>query len=533
MAIVAEDDNSSIDSNSSDESESRQRLVHPNHDYKLRYQKPPRSINNYTFWDFFKFPIMWAFDKAFPADGVDKVYKMHEGVRVHWKKVPTTDKGCDLENYRSHWATRLASFFGLPTRRLNDEDTSYSLANLFYNLMSWRDKTARWKNFLRSFLLPINLIVIPFKFALNVVKLVTEFLPDAFRGFFDLTAKKAASVAKLAKTSRRSGESGISFKWLFFSGLSYGLVGLRKLSFLAHYLGEALTSPIDHVRRAWKIDDQKMDSISTSPVYRYVRRALLVTLAIASTVAMFIIAAPVAVTLFKATLLPAVVNHLPSFVTNKYLWLADKIGPIATTVGNAILLNPAVAYVTHLVGLSAVYGASTPAASIAAAVGLAVTTVGTAINYAIDTVWSPIWHEPSDADLNRKNSQNQIDPIRLNDNIFTNTFAFVKRLFKSSNSGLISSASHEGFEHLGEQEAHEDEKQYVSQGNRVSAENLQSRQLTGWKDVKGSATSSVQLGASRSTLLGLTATSKTSAAPQEVDDLQNRSKVGFKKAFQS
>lgn len=386
-ASLRNDDRSegSHSSGSSENSnESQVPLAHPD---RIRRARPfGKSISQ---------AFLRAFDKIYPPDGMDVVDNVHNNISV--KKPKNTQRASleSLNKYRKHWGTRVASFLGLPTRRLNDNglisfpDDAQSAANLIYNFLGWRDQAPRWKNGLRSlFMVPINTILLLLRLPLNIIKVFTELLPAFLNRFFKVCSKQASTAAQSAKKDNQTlGYLGYGF--LFLAAQPF-----RLTFFLLNYMGEALTSPIEHFRKAITFKTFSKEGWGS-----YLgKRIFFGGLAIASSVAMYILAAPAAAFILKTYVAPLVVHHLPQFMINAYTWVADKIGPAITKFGSWLVENPAVSWVTSHVGLGTVYSTTTAAASLGAAFAVGITTLGTGINRLFENYFKPWWHKPSDAD---------------------------------------------------------------------------------------------------------------------------------------
>lgn len=490
-----------------------------------------------SYWDSVKLAFFEAFDETYPPDGVDMVGKKHNGIRFNSRKQADASKLSALEEYREDWFTRLTSFLGLPTRRLNDNkldsfpDNAQSGWNIFYNYMGWRDYAPRWKNALRTLLLPINILLTVLRLSLNVVKVVTQLLPDFLNRFFKYSGDQASNASGVAK------DKGKTVARHFYNVLWAGAQPFRLAFYLLHYMGEALTSPIEHFRKAIRVKKSVSVRKSETDYWRRAKQVFFGGLAIASSVAMYILTAPVAAYLLKAYVAPIIAHHVPQFMVNAYTWVADKIGPAVTKFGSWLVENPAVAWVTHHVGLSTVYSTTTPAASVGAAFGVFITTIGTAVNRAFENYFKPWWHKPSQAE------KRDPDAARLDNIYLVNVVS--DRFSSKKSSGIYSRANREpqspvappypnssAYLQTDDPNATNTHVSTFTEPQRkaVNASRV-ATDIQGWRDVKnaaGSMPTGLSLSKTKGGPLADTSTVvKEVVKDKSADNQENRSKVGY------
>ena len=135
-------------------------------------------------WRALKLSFAHAWDKSYPADGVD-LNPFEKENRVDWDLIEAKhnehfiDKNRGkavpryLKAYRSHFATRFFSFIGFPVRLLDENESIQSPKNIGQNLVGWRVDSPWYVNTLRiPFMIALNLVIIwPIRFVLNVLKL--------------------------------------------------------------------------------------------------------------------------------------------------------------------------------------------------------------------------------------------------------------------------------------------------------------------------------------------------------------------------
>lgn len=293
--------------------------------------------------------------------------------------------------------TRFTSFVGLPNHC--PEGQRQTWANIGNNLIGWQfDVTTARKNFniiKAPFVFVWNLLLMAPSFARNMIRLVTEYLP--------LVGLKYCQSTILACKRRSKNLYGISMADATGNAVLYGLATLGGLVFGSlHFVGQAVTSPINAVRTAWKLGDDivfKVRDPSTKKILGKVMGVVFAALSIAVTVTLYTLLFPLAIHaiggLIAGKSVP-VIGQVVSAVTNSApAWLS--------TVGNSVVM-PVLGNVFSAIGAAV----SPAAAGVGFLAGAALTTVGLGVNRLVN-VAKKAWHGSGRASVAPASEVNQED----------------------------------------------------------------------------------------------------------------------------
>ena len=209
--------------------------------------------------------------KTFNPSGYDSVYEKILDKRI-WIY---GDLKCDasknqfimsdeLRDYLYGWGTTIAIFFGLPTY-LSEEQLSkgkgQSLLNIFLQFIGWnraRHGWAVWKNI--AAIIPFalfNFITMWPKLALNILKIVTEFLPHYLTTISAIALAYTLDAMVFASTmDKKDSFVSLALKLSIILPLSIITVtaagAVTATSWLAYFVGHTITSPLDAMREDWK-----------------------------------------------------------------------------------------------------------------------------------------------------------------------------------------------------------------------------------------------------------------------------------------
>ena len=299
-----------------------------------------------------------AFQATYPVDGIDA-----SGIK-------RLDEWSIDQVYIAHPITRVTSFLGLPNRAHHGSfglPTKPSWANIGKNFIGWRDDASILLNVLLiPVMVPLNIVSTPIKFAVNILKLLTEFLPQVVGESCALAAAKIlhkqGEILEEAKEANQLKE-GMANKDLNKSGLGnaainillssvfYGLKFGAWLAKLACLAGRAITSPFKSARETynWGARDDDGWLGRTKGVL-----AATVTLAFSSMV--YAILFPFTANIIFTNILPAVLPHIPTAITYAAAWLARAVTPVLTAIGTPF--TPALTAIGKLFGIAAASPAS-------------------------------------------------------------------------------------------------------------------------------------------------------------------------------
>lgn len=222
----------------------------------VRTSNTREEITNYV--------LLKAWAQTFPSDLYDPITEEYKGQvipsKVEAEKDEETRKNrarliVKSQRYNRSPFTLATSFFGLPN--------SYSNANhswgmlLLKNLTGWNDKDSPVYNlFFSPLFLVKNLTVSVYKTVLNIAKLFTEFLPQAAVNLLEAVAKDAQFSEFHAKRNNKP-TTGYS---LLYAAAMTGSVLFQAVGFV----GRAITSPIQGVRRALQIGERVEEALGKS-----------------------------------------------------------------------------------------------------------------------------------------------------------------------------------------------------------------------------------------------------------------------------
>ena len=285
----------------------------------LIYQFKEKWIHNYLYdeSDFSNTQlILDSFDAVYPPDGVDPLNETLNGSKEEYK----SDDG---KKFRTHLLTRLTSFIGLPNRKLS-KNSGQSIQNLDDNFVGKQPDASATRNLFRAAVTPFNVIMMPLKLMLNLLKLVTEFIPGCLLkvGFVKATNLIESSLQERQALSK-------ILKQLLGICLMYLLIPIAAF----YFGGCCLTSSYGNMRSAWRIGSDFSEKLN----HKYKQLAyLLVTFCILSTLINFMWATPVILKTFAITMVPIITHYLPSALIILMSKIGTAITPTLTAIGNAI-----------------------------------------------------------------------------------------------------------------------------------------------------------------------------------------------------
>lgn len=258
------------------------------------------------------------FGKTYPCDGFNAIDDVHDQAYLE---------------YMDHPLTMAMSFLGIPNRPLS-ADKKQSATNILKNI-----GYAPWG----------LLFFIP-KLAINIVKLVTEFLPF-------LAAHALRDISHDPKRSE-------IVRGLAIAGsLFFDAIGI---------IGRCLTSPVKSMRVGLKLGERLYGAYSTKAK---VVGGLLAALSLAVTVAAYVFLFPFVAHLIAPYVATLANTYLPPVVMNAFL----AVSPHLTMLGTAI---------ETMLGVTL-----TPVATgIAVIIGLAAATIGTVANRVFDKAINWFFH---------------------------------------------------------------------------------------------------------------------------------------------
>ncbi len=273
--------------------------------------------------------ILDSFDAIYPPDGVDSLDETLNGSKEEFN----SEEG---KKFRTNFLTRLSSFVGLPNRKLR-KNSGQSAQNLDDNFIGKQPDASTTRNSIRALITPLNVIMMPLKLALNLLKLITEFIPGLL----------SKTVFMHGYKFRKKG----FYENSFFKALGYSFLGglLMQLSYYplltAYFLGCCLTSPYDTMKSAWRLGNEFFFLNGKPLAYLFVGVTIL------STVLMFTWATPLALKTFAITVVPIISHYLPSALINFVAKIGSAISPTLTAIGHAlsnyVIAFPAIYYVLY------------------------------------------------------------------------------------------------------------------------------------------------------------------------------------------
>ena len=163
-----------------------------------------------------------------------------------FNKVYPEDGNVSGPVYYSGALSKVAAFIGIPNRKKRRARQTFlqllrNFAGLQYNV----SPAKKWLNrFLVPFVISFNLVNFVFQFALNLVKVLTEFLPLMLSQYFGQWAEYYYDHHRAHARSRSYVGIRLRIAGTFF---------LFGLFHLIYFVGRSLTSPIEGVKNAWKL----------------------------------------------------------------------------------------------------------------------------------------------------------------------------------------------------------------------------------------------------------------------------------------
>lgn len=299
------------------------------------------------------------FDEIYFPDGVDRVNGTING-RVKDESGAGNKTGESLEEesnrvYTESYYARITSFLGLPNRKLpgyfdgeDDDDAFGKFGNLWRNFIGWQPDRSLWKLVFNAlFMVPLNFVSTLLKFSLNVVKLITEFLPlfiadnlwragtsllewsnELFRLFWEQGASNILDFIFIVVVG------SIAFLIGGLLTLIGGAVGTAYV-----FVGRAITSPINNVREMWEAGNQLV--LEKTAWVRYLFGAIFASLAILSSIVIYSLGFPLLVNLIPATAPSTVMSFLtqflPATVIHTINLATNTVMPYLTTFGQSLL----------------------------------------------------------------------------------------------------------------------------------------------------------------------------------------------------
>lgn len=227
-------------------------------------------------------------------------------------------------------------FLGFPAE--NIKNSEQSATNLVRNMFGWRaTKNSSWLEIgVNVVFAPLtfvwNLVKIIPRFALNIAKLVTEFLPS-------LAINALENIAEANKESNRA-------KFYLAKTASFALQSVR-------FITRAVTSPIANIKAAYQRGQELVGPGTGGKVLG----AVLGFVSGLITAATYLILFPIAIKAIAAHVVPHIASQLPAAVVPHL----DKLGAAVHTVGSVVTsaFSSAGATFTGLAAFAAVAGVAT------------------------------------------------------------------------------------------------------------------------------------------------------------------------------
>lgn len=291
-----------------------------------------------------------AFSRVYPVDGDDPAerYKRDSDNPDAWDEL--TDRYDDAdwkEEYIYHPLSLMSSFLGLPNKSRGKKQ---SWKNLALDFVGW-NKGDRW--YTRLFFKVIspltallNLVLLPLRLVLNIVRLATEFLPALL--IVSLQSWITQLQEKLSRDPVRC-HSIPRYRAAYYFWVS--------LVYVFALFGRAITSPGFAVRMAWYDGEKLGQFLGLSLDYNILTRAILAGLSITITTAAYTLLLPLAIKFLALTVLP----NLPGV-------LVTSMGVLAK--GFAAIGQIGILFCAKLTGLSFAVGTMPELAGIGFLAGL-------------------------------------------------------------------------------------------------------------------------------------------------------------------
>ncbi len=324
--------------------------------------------------------IPYLLDMVYPADGVDNIKQTINGSH----KAFHSSYG---HNFRNDSLTRLASFLGLPNRQLHIKGRQ-SLGALLENFTGGISKSSEKKI---AIMIPLNILLTPLRFLLNITKIITEFIPALLAVIVVLT------IIKLFKSLEFPIENALGRLGIdrYLNKNILGSIGFLLLSPLiivpgVMYLGGCcLTSSYESMKAAWHFGAEVIGKDLGNRIFGFVFVAIIIVITIVTN----IFALPWAAKFLTTTFIPLLAPYLPHVIINGLDKIGTVIKPLLTTIGN--VLAPIIKYsqliLPEFVG-AGLFGA------------IVRTLISPIINYGVDKIntwlnYNPEFEEKSEIDI--------------------------------------------------------------------------------------------------------------------------------------
>ena len=242
--------------------------------------------------------------------------------------------------------TRFAVYVGLPHRPVaNDPQQSQTWLNLAKAFIG-ADANDGWgfRLFRALFVMPINVVVIPFRIVLNAIKAVTTLLPGLSALLYFALFRWPWRIVLEKMTDdwcKNYPENAVSYEkprpWLLqktlyvtrlLSQLLIATLMIPALvGYMVFFLGRCLTSPMRALRDAWTFGKK------TNKFWAVIWVAL--TMICISLLYMIIF--PLAIHLMSTSIIPFIMNYFPSTLGALLHTLSNTLLPFFTTFGQFVL----------------------------------------------------------------------------------------------------------------------------------------------------------------------------------------------------
>jgi hypothetical protein len=239
---------------------------------------------------------------------------------------PIVDDLSDAFMYITDSSTIFASLLGLPNRKLANYNGYNNSLNLFQNFIGWRPDANILANILlMPFMTALTLIQIPFKAALNITKLFTEYFPCVL-----LVVSQAIREDYEVDLERVDYEAA----FVFFPNVvqlrrKYAAAKFFENVFSAvFYLGRSITSPAAQIRVGYHKAKVWGDTVIGEPA-GIVMGLGVVFLHVIATVTVYSLMFNLGINFVATTILPA----LPAAVSGAVSTVAAALEPLLSYVG--------------------------------------------------------------------------------------------------------------------------------------------------------------------------------------------------------
>lgn len=214
------------------------------------------SILSHYFIQDFIYYLKESFNESYYPDGYDPSRGTLNGEMYYEGTNGLNDQRC--KTFIDHSLTKLSSFLGLPNRLL-DYAEGQSWLNLVRNFFGWQKGSSKVQLVINALImLPLNIIFTPVKFAINLVKFVTEVATSTLSDYclYSLTKPLTKSAYPTHDYSLTS-VAYTSFSYIL-AGFGYSAGALLKL---LHYTLTPLTSPIMITKHIWEYCNKEFGKV--------------------------------------------------------------------------------------------------------------------------------------------------------------------------------------------------------------------------------------------------------------------------------